>query len=431
MAKIVRTSDTDYRIIVGNSGTITLDTTNATNDGSGVVVVKGDLEVKGNTTTVESTITTIQDNIIVLSHVGDDDSREGLPASLDRPYSSGIEIDRGLFAPARWVYDDSITWALGGTTGLGTWVATQGNIGSEQRLPLATPGIIAGGDLYISTGSGVITVTGTTNYEEKIWNYEAGLITPDPITSLIVVDDDNIPNAKAVKDLIDYSVATVEIDKIQEDNSRIEVVDKNNIIAEIIEVGSRTTIRTAGTHGFVIGNSITISGVTTSPTDAIINDINGTWTVTGVPATNLIEFNKSTTGGDKDAYDTNSGSTVSSETRILVNVEDTEMANFYNNRIELDGIQIKNTELSTFSSNEDLVLTAPGTGSVKIKDVLEIPKTPYDDDAAIDPSAPVEGFKLYSKSPDTGKSGIYFVNENNYSDELISKNRALLFGMLF
>lgn len=428
MAKVLRTTDTDYRIIVGNSGTITLDTTGAANDGSGTVIVRGDLEVKGNTTTIESTISTIADNIVVLS-AGNTGS--GLPASLDRPYSSGIEIDRGLFAPARWVYDDSISWALGATTGIGTWVATQGYIGGEQRLPLATPGIIAGGDLYVSVGSGVITVTGSTNYHEKIWNYDSGLITPDPITAAIVIDDDNIPNAKSVKDLIDYSIATVEIDKIQEDDTKVEILDQNNTITAITEVGSRTIIRTVGTHGFEIGDSITIANVSTSPTDAIIEGINGTWTVTDIPAVNLIEFNRSTTGGDAGAYVTNSGQTVGSETRIAVTVENTEISNFYSNRIELSEIQIKGTEISTFTSNDDLVLTAPGTGSVKIKDVLEIPKSAYDDDALINPNAPLEGVKIYSKTPDTGKTGIYFVNENDNNDELISKNRALLFGMLF
>jgi len=428
MAKVLRTSDTDYRIIVGNNGTITLDTTGAQNDGSGVVVIRGDLEVKGNTTTIESTISSIADNIVVLS-AGNTSS--GLPSSLDRPYSSGIEIDRGLLAPARWVYDDSISWALGATTGIGTWVATQGFIGGEQRLPLATPGIVAGGDLYVSVGSGVITVTGSTSYHEKIWNYDNGAITPDPSTSVIIVDDDHIPNAKSVKDLIDYSIATVEINKIQQDNTKVEILDKNNIIQEINEVGSLTTVRTQGTHGYEIGDSITIANVTTSPADSIIEGINGTWIVTDIPASNLIQFNRSTTGGDPTSYIAASGETVGAETRVAVTIENTEIANFYNNRIELSEVQIKGTEISTYTSNDDLVLTAPGTGSVKIKDVLEIPKSPYDDDALINPLAPAEGIKIYSKSPDTGKTGIYFVNENNYNDELISKNRALLFGMLF
>jgi hypothetical protein len=428
MSKVLRISDVNYKVIVGNGGTITLDTTNGELDGSGTVVITGDLQVKGNTTTIESTISTIADNIIVLSS---GNTNSGLPASLDRPYSSGIEIDRGLLSPSRWIYDDSISWTVGGTSGIGTWVATQGEIGTEQRLPLATPGIIAGGNLYISTGSGVISVTGTNNYEEKVWRYESGVITPDPLTGNIIIDDDHITNAKAVKDYVDYQIDTVEIGVIQEDNSKVEIIDKNNVILNITETGSNTTVITEGSHGYSIGDSITITGVTTVPTDTIINDINGTWTVTDVPSRSTIQFNKSTTGGDLTRYVTSSGTAVSTESIIKVVVEGEEIVNFYSNRVELSGIEIKGSEITTFNSNEDLVLSAPGTGSVIVKDTLSLTKTPGDDDGLIDPNAPVEGVKIYSKTPDAGKTGVYFINENDHSDELISKNRALLFSMLF
>lgn len=428
MAKVLRITDNDYRIIVGNGGTIYLDTTGAQYDGSGKVVIRGDLEVKGDTTTVESTITTVADNILVLSA---GNTNAGLPASLDRPYSSGIEIERGTLANSRWVYDDSITWTLGGTSGIGTWVATQGDIGSEQRLPLATPGIVAGGTLYVSTGNGIISVTGTNDYELKIWNYDSGVITPDPITGLIVQDDDNIPNAKAVKDLIDYSLATVEIDRIVEDDTSIVISDKNNVILAIDSIGSQTIIQTANSHGFEIGDSITISGVSTSPFDPIVEGINGTWTVVDVPSPDRIQFNRSTTGGSAGSYITNSGSTISTDSKITVTVEGSVISNFYLNRIELADVQILGNEISTYNSNDSLVLNAPGTGTIKIKDTLELTKTPGDDEGTVNPLAPVEGIKVYSKTPGNGKSGLYFVNENNYQDELISKNRALLYGMLF
>lgn len=433
MAKVLRVTDNDYRIIVGQGGTIYLDTTGATYDGSGKVVVRGDLEVKGNTTTVESTIVTIQDNIIILSYIDNtnSDNRQGLPASLDRPYSSGIEIDRGSFVPARWVYDDSISWSLGGTNGIGTWVATQGNIGSEQRLPLSTPGIVAGGNLYVSTGNGVITVTGSNNYELKIWNYENGAITPDPITGEIVQDDDNIPNARSVKDLIDYSIATVEIDKIAEDNTSVVILDKNNVIAAVEEVGSQTLLRTVNSHGYNAGDTIIISGVTTSPNDPIIEALNGQWSVVEVPTRDRLRVNRSTTGGIASSYVPNSGRTVSAETRVVVTVEDSEIVNFYSNRVELGNLQIRNNEISTFNSNDDILLNAPGVGTVKINDTLEITKTPGDDEGLTDPTPPLEGIKIYSKDLGPGKTGLYFVNENGYTDEVISKNRALLYGMLF
>jgi hypothetical protein len=43
----------------------------------------------------------------------------------------------------------------------------------------------------------------------------------------------------------------------------------------------------------------------------------------------------------------------------------------------------------------------------------------------------LDGIKIYSKTSGTGNTGLYFVNENEYQDEIISKNRALLYGMLF
>jgi hypothetical protein len=441
MARIVRTTDDDYRIIVANGGTIYLDTTGAKYDGTGKVVVRGDLEVKGDTTTVESTISSISDNILLLSA---GNPGPGLPASLDRPYSSGIEISRGedqfgnAIGNARWVYDDNISWALGGNTGKGSWVATQGDIGFETVLPLRTDGIIASGSLYITvTGiAGTISVTGTNDYEERIWNYVAGEITPDPLTGNITKDDDNIPNTKAVKDLVDYSIATVEIDKIAEDNSSITINDKNNTIALIYEVGARTIVQTTGSHGYEVGDTIVIQGVDTSPSDAIINGLNGSWTVTEVPASNRIEFNRSSTGGDETAYITNSGRAVTdpnlNPTRIIVTVEGDEIVNFYSNRVELADVQILGTEISTYNSNDDLVLSAPGSGVVRVKDTIELTKTPGDDEGLVfDPLSPVEGIKLYSKTPSTGATGLFFVNEEDRRDEIISKNRALLYGMLF
>lgn len=440
MAKIVRTTDNDYRIIVANAGTIYLDTTGATNDGSGSVVVKGDLEVRGDTTTISSTISTISDNILLLS---EGTPGPGLPATLDRPYSSGIEISRGeengnAVGNARWVYDDSISWALGGNSGSGSWVATQGDLGFETVLPLTTNGIIAAGSLYITvTGiAGTISVTGTNDYEERIWNYVNGVITPDPVTGNISKDDDNIPNSKAVQDLIDYSIETVEIDKIAEDNSSITINDKNNVISLIYEIGSSTIIQTVGTHGYVLNDSITITGVQASPSDALITGLNGVHTVTDVPASNRIQINKSTTGGDAANYVPNSGTAKTDPnidpSRIIVNVDGNEIVNFYSNRIELSDIQILGTEISTYNSNDDLILSAPGSGVVRVKDTFELTKTPGDDEGSVfDPSAPVDGIKIYSKVPDTGATGLYFVNENNKRDEIISKNRALLFGMLF
>lgn len=430
MSKIIRTTDVDYRIITGQNGVITLDTTNATGDGSGKVVVKGDLEIKGNTTEVSSTITTIDDNIIVLSANND---QPGLPASLDRPRSSGIEIERGSLANSRWVYDDGISWDLGGVTGIGAWLGTVGTIGAESLLPLKTNGIISDDTLYVDTNDGVISVSGTNNYELKIWNYVNGVITPDALTNSITQDDDHIPNAKAVRELVDYSLETIKIDKIAEDNSSVEVIDKNNTITAILEVGTRTIIATQNTHGYAINDTIIIKDVQSSPNDAIIQGLNapGGFTVHSIPSATSIEINYNSTGANKTNYISSSGKTASSETVISVINEGNNIASFYNNRVNISDIEVRGTTIFTTDSNTDLILESQGAGSVKIKDVLELTKTPGGDDVLIDPNAPDNGIKIYSKQQGTGKSGVYFINEDSYQDELISKNRALLLSMLF
>lgn len=438
MAKVVRTTDNDYRIIVAEGGTIYLDTTGAAYNGAGKVVVRGDLEVKGDTTTIHSTVSTLQDNILVLNYE-EGSTLSGLPGTLDRPYSAGIQIDRGLLAPARWVYDDSVSWDMGGDTGRGAWMSTQGylsNPSNEQDIPLKITGIVSVGNLYVSVGSNVISVYGSNDYEHKIWYYNNDNVIEAQPDGTVLRDGDIITNAQAVKDFVDYSLSSVQISRLVEDNTSIDIKDRNNVIATVESVGSRTVIKTVGSHGYIVGDDITIAGVTTSPNDAFIQNLNGAHTVTDVPDPNKIEINVNTLGGDPNSYVANSGSAVTNPnldpTRIVVTVEGDEIANFYQNRVEIADLQILGNEISTYNSNDNLVLSAPGSGTVKIKDTLELTKTPGDDEGDIfDPLAPVEGIKVYSKTPSTGATGLYFVNEQDRRDEIISKNRALLYSMLF
>ena len=118
------------------------------------------------------------------------------------------------------------------------------------------------------------------------------------------------------------------------------------------------------------------------------------------------------------------------ESRVDFMMDSSVVSTFFPDRIELNEIRIKNSTISGTVSNGDLELEAPGTGTVLIKDVLQIAETPGTDDFAIDPLAPTNGVKVYAKSEGPGNTGLYYVNTNNERDELISRNRALLFGYL-
>ena len=95
--------------------------------------------------------------------------------------------------------------------------------------------------------------------------------------------------------------------------------------------------------------------------------------------------------------------------------EEPDQLNINLNR-DLQGIDT----ISTDRSDQDLTLTANGTGSVVIEDVLTF------SGAASTPTATTVT-KLYNKTPAGGGTGLYFINSNISSGaegELISKKKA-------
>jgi hypothetical protein len=326
MSKYLRVDGGDYKITVQNGGTITLDT----GFDEGTVVITGDLTVQGETTTVNTTNMTVEDNIIVLNQ------GEAGAGITDPSSSSGIQIDRGSLLDAFFVYDDSLTDSINGN-GLFAFRLSGGSVSGIRTNHIST----AGSDLHlINAGSGVITVSGTVDYENQ------------------VTDDDDITNKKYVDDAISTAFATVFLKQIGD--------------------------------GVISPSSIVVADSEPSPDGSGAAHSNITFTIDG----NVI-------------------------------------SQVYRDRWEFEELRIEGTKIETISSNEDLILSAPGTGSVRINDMVHINSVPTLDDPSTEATTPLNGVKLYVSNQDAGKTGIYFVNAEETRDELVSKNRALLFGMLF
>jgi hypothetical protein len=436
MPRVLKAYNTDYKISVQDGGEITLDT----GVDVGTVVVTGDLRVQGELTTVNTTDLAIEDNVIVLNRVpGEDPNDPGATEGVTEG-TSGIEIYRGSLVPVRWIYDESVNWSLGGLSGTGTFYAQQGT----RKLPLNTPGIRSDGTLYVDTGTGVISVTGTQNYEESVFNYVGGDISPAADGS-IVLDDDHIPNAKGIADFISYSFANNLQPSIQQGDTKVEAIDDNHVISEIISIntfGNGTTVlATDNPHGFTGSDTVDISGIDGNGDP--IEGLNGT-DIDIVEIINQFSFriDRSVSQGDITNYVLDSGivqKTNAAETRIQVTVAGVDVSEFYEDRFRVEGIEISQNEIKSFENDTDLVLTAAGTGAVKVDDALELSSFPWEDDTDI-PQAPASGAKIYANQTNTsgvfenqtpGKSGIFFVNSNQTRDELIAKNRSLLYSMLF
>jgi hypothetical protein len=118
---------------------------------------------------------------------------------------------------------------------------------------------------------------------------------------------------------------------------------------------------------------------------------------------------------------------------IVFKIDAVPVAEVYADRWDFSQVRITGTTIETINiiGSEDLVLRANGTGNVRIDDMLHINSVPSTDDATLVPAFPDEGIRLYVDNQYTGKTGIFFANAEENRDELVSKNRALLFGMLF
>ena len=351
MSKIEKVTGGNYKIAVSNgaSGTITLDTTDGASVVQGTVIINGDLEVKGTQTTVESTVTTIADNIITLNQ-----GESGAGVSASSGYIAGIEISRGSLPTARLVFNEQTQYFTGGSSGTGSFKLQDA---TGTTLPFTTNSINAEGVLYITTPSASIDVSGTVNYERNVFEYAFNavandFIITDPGGGNVISNNDALVNAKGVKDYVTYAFSNTLQPGIADNDTTLKTLDEST---------------------------------------------------TGIEST--IEFK----------------------------VDNTLIGNLYSNRLELADLKIQKNEISTSLSNDDLFLSAPGTGSVTVKDTFVMTGSPFDDDLSASPATPNSGIKLFSKNTanSEGNVGLYYVNKNNVTDELVSRNRALLFGMLF
>ena len=312
MSKIVKVSESDYRLIVKSTGTITLDTGVEV----GTVRITGNLQVDGTQTTVNTTNLDIEDNIIRLNK---NETGDGITLGF-----SGLEIERGTQANAQMVYKESTdNWIFQyddeNLTGI-----TVGSVGTNPGSNLL---------LDMQNGSGTIRVTNSTDYESR------------------VTDDNDIPNKKYIDDYVSAGLVVVgqaDVDRIYKGTGINPVTVQTSIIADLSKL--QFLVRSGGT----LNQRAQITSVGLD-----------------VDNINIYEYTIQSTS-------------VVNNLRLYA----------ANSHIEVDGVlNLKNQT------------SAPlGTGGTN---------------------------RVYSQSTmGSGKSGLFFVN-STLQDELVAKNRALLFSMLF
>jgi hypothetical protein len=346
MGHVVQTNG-DYTVKTREAGTILLDT----GQNVGTVRVTGNLIVTGDTLTVSADNLNVKDNIITVNF-----GETGSGVSLEY---SGLQVDRGILSPASFIYDEnSDTWLLANGSAPGPFNFSA----SALRLRyVRTDPDTDGGDLtLIGTGTGVVKVSGTINYEQQVLN------------------DDDIPNKKYVDDAIISQPSFQIVTDVGPTATRVIAADED---------------RDPGDPG-------------------------------------SLSFFQSETG-----YSTENANTKSAVS-IIVNGE--LISQFYEDKIligrpGIKGIEIDPTlyELRTESSvsDQNITIKTSGTGKLQTNYAIQLDKI-----AGIPAFVP-DTTLLHSRTPSIGTTGVWFVNDSSTvshrSGELISKNRALLFSMIF
>jgi hypothetical protein len=365
----------DYNIKAGDGAKITLDTGPVASGGS--VRVTGDLIIEGNTVSVAATNLDVEDNIITLNY-----GETGPGVTL---LYSGIEVDRGNTASVDPSLEPQSNSSFVWDEANNTWIIAQGSspgpfnyeFSNLKLRKILTNSVTDNGDLtLIGTGTGVVKVgdRGGSGYET------------------FVTDPDDIPNKQYVDDAI-LNNPTFQIVAPSSQNTKVVIADKE---------------------------------LEAAPPDP---------SIPGSPAYLTATTTHSSFG----------------ESAVTIVVDGFLSGQFYPNRFEVGDLEIgggvDRNEITNKASvtNENIIIRTQGTGKVVFNYALQIdrigtsgetPPTafPY---TPLTPSYVSGSTLLYAGSASIGNTGLYFVNDTIDASgapgtgELISKNKALVFSMLF
>ena len=334
----------DYNIKSAEGGKITFDTGPAASGGQ--VLITGNLVVEGTQTTVQATDLDVSDNIITLNA-----GETGAGVTL---IYSGIEVDRGSLPSASLLYDETAD----------TWLIANGNAPSlnydDSNIRLhriyTNPATDDGDLVLIGSGTGVVKVIGTINYEQQ------------------VTADDDIPNKRYVDDAIQNN-PTFQIVAPQLQDTRVIISDKE------------------------------------------------------------ITPNISTQAGSLAYLTANTGFNTFGDSAVSIVVDGQLVSQFYSNRVEIGDLEIgggtARNEISNKASitNENIFIRTQGTGKLQTNYALQLEKI------AVVPAYVSNNTIVYGAASELGTTGVWFVNDSLESSkrngELISKNKALVFSMIF
>lgn len=418
MAQVVQTNG-NYTIKTATSGIIRLDT----GVGTGEVRITGNLVVDGTTVTVEAENINVKDNILVFNS---GETANGVSLGY-----SGIEIDRGF--------------AAGNTTIINVTGATWSNGTATLTFSLTNPQPFQVGDRVVISSinpsgynlGGVsveLTAANTTSVSYPVTAdpgaYVSGGVIAGSLANSrasLVYNESNDTFEFAQRTgpgIYNFSDSAIKTRYIRTESS----VDEGDLI--LIGAG-KGVVKVTGTTDYLNEILLTIANPSNPPassvTPTLADDI-----LANVKYVNYAVLNNPTYFlRDNDttvrALDSSDKASLfgGGSSRIRLDVDGVIVANFFSDNLEMYGLNFSANRISSTNTNESITLEANGTGRIVINAPISM-----ENEGSTPATPPAGRTLLYSATPGTGDSGVFFVNTSR-TNELTNKNRALLWSMLF
>ena len=143
------------------------------------------------------------------------------------------------------------------------------------------------------------------------------------------------------------------------------------------------------------------------------------------PARQITTADTKVIASDADEGDLDYLGGVVLESEVAVLIDNTISATFYGNRAEIQDLEILGSEITNNNTNDNIALRTNNTGKIEFNSSAMIIEH-----SGSTPANTLGYTTLHANPINTGGTGLYFVGPTT-NGEIISKDRALLFSMMF
>lgn len=341
-----------------------------TGDGIGNVRITGDLTVTGEITQTEVNEVVVRDRTIT---VNDQESANGISELADGSQYAGIIIDRGNLAFAKMMYDEDLSFY-------------------DSQTGLTDPNQ---GAFVFKTKSGTDT-GGTQGQLQGIYTNFVGTFNDADLT---LIGDVNSTAKVTVTNTVNY---------------------ERNIFPYVGD--------------FIETNNYSPDKLTPTADPNFDDD--------AIPNVRLMldyirdyhQYNfqdKIVSPGDTSISVSDFETDSSAISNAKITIDGTDIAEFYLNKIKFINLEFEDNVIRPITANANLILEGETEGLVQLNTPAYFPKYNDVNPGDTDPDVPTDGIVIYAKEEADGGTGLFFVNENSTQDEIISRNKALLYSIIF